>query len=112
MNRQINKPTPELVLQAGELDPDGIRAVHQRHELVGIEAGPHRSPPARGGPGRRSIPVFAAVGHTRSEPSAPRLSSPARLAPAVLGDTDAAPPAPKSSNGFRRLPGPAGSGKP
>lgn len=90
------KPTPELVLEAGELDPDGIRAVHQRDELVGVEAGPHGPPPARGAPGRRRIPVFAAVGHTRSEPASPRApSSPTRR---PRGGT--APPAPESSKGF------------
>jgi hypothetical protein len=106
------KPTPELVLEARELDPDGIRPVHQRDELVGVEAGPHGAPPARGAPGRRRIPVFAAVGHTRSEPPAPYPSSPTRLAPAGFGDTGTAPPAPKSSKRFHPLPGPTGSGKP
>ncbi|BAS80803.1 Os02g0736150, partial [Oryza sativa Japonica Group] len=62
---------PHFVLQAVELDLDGIRPVHQREELVGVQPRRlHRPAPSRGAPERRRAPLLpaAAVRHLRSEP--------------------------------------------
>ena len=68
--RATNQLTPHFVLEPVELHLDGIRPVHQREEVVGVQAQLRRPTPARGAPVRRRIPLLAAaaVGHLRSEP--------------------------------------------